>query len=205
MVIEVEKLGKKYAKEWIFRNLNARFDSKFSYAITGPNGSGKSTLIQILSGAFLPTEGSIKYTLQDENIAEEEIYLHLDIITPYLELIEEFSLEEFLTFHFRFKKLKSGLTLNDFISLVYLENDRSKLIQNFSSGMKQRLKLGLAFFSESKICLLDEPTSNLDEQGIAWYLKHIETILREKLVIISSNQIREYDFCDNIIHIPDFK
>jgi ABC-type multidrug transport system ATPase subunit len=205
MVIEVEKLGKKYAKEWIFRNLNARFDSKFSYAITGPNGSGKSTLIQILSGAFLPTEGSIKYTLQDKNIAEEEIYPHLDIITPHLELIEEFSLEEFLTFHFRFKKLKSGLTLNDFISLVYLENDRSKLIQNFSSGMKQRLKLGLTFFSESKICLLDEPTSNLDEQGIAWYLKHVEAILRDKLVIISSNQLREYDFCDNIIHIPDFK
>lgn len=205
MVIEVEKLGKKYAKEWIFRNLTARFDSKFSYAITGPNGSGKSTLIQILSGAFLPTEGSIYYTLKDKNITEEEIYQHLDIITPYLELIEEFSLEEFLTFHFRFKKLKSGLSLNDFIALVYLENDRSKLIQNFSSGMKQRLKLGLAFFSESKICLLDEPTSNLDEQGIAWYLKHVKAILAEKLVIISSNQLKEYDFCDNIIHIPDFK
>lgn len=205
MVIEVEKLGKKYAKEWIFRNLDARFDAKFSYAITGPNGSGKSTLIQILSGAFLPTEGTIKYSLQGNSILEDQVYSHLDIITPYLELIEEFTLEEFLSFHFKFKKLKSGLSLNDFIALVYLENDRSKLIQNFSSGMKQRLKLGLAFFSQSEICLLDEPTSNLDEQGIAWYLKHIKAILAEKLVIISSNQLKEYDFCDNIIHIPDFK
>ncbi|PIQ47014.1 MAG: ABC transporter ATP-binding protein [Cytophagales bacterium CG12_big_fil_rev_8_21_14_0_65_40_12] len=205
MVIEVEKLGKKYAKEWIFRNLDARFDAKFSYAITGPNGSGKSTLIQILSGAFLPTEGTIKYSLLGNSILEDQVYSHLDIITPYLELIEEFTLEEFLSFHFKFKKLKSGISLNDFIALVYLENDRSKLIQNFSSGMKQRLKLGLAFFSQSEICLLDEPTSNLDEQGIAWYLKHIKAILAEKLVIISSNQLKEYDFCDKIIHIPDFK
>lgn len=205
MIIQVSGLGKKYAKEWIFRNLDYTFESRYAYAITGPNGSGKSTLLQILTGAFLPTEGRIHYSNKDIKIPDEAIYQHLDVVTPNLELIEEFSLNEFLAFHFKFKKLKAGITQNDFLKLVYLEKDRDKLIQNFSSGMKQRLKLGLAFFSESSICFLDEPTSNLDQEAIAWYTKHIQTIIRTKLVIISSNQKHEYDFCDSIINVPDFK
>lgn len=205
MRIEVENLGKKYAKEWIFRKLNMEFDSQFSYAITGPNGSGKSTLLQILTGVFLPTEGNISYSHENKNIPEEDFYKHLDIVTPYLELIEEFTLDEFLKFHFKFKQLSEGISIDDFVQHVYLEKDRDKQLQNFSSGMKQRLKLGLAFYSQSPICFLDEPTSNLDEQGTAWYLTHVKKALEKKLVIISSNQKYEYDFCDKVVNIPDFK
>ena len=205
MRIEVENLGKKYAKEWIFRKLDMQFDSQFSYAITGPNGSGKSTLLQTLTGVFLPTEGTVSYFKEDENIIEEDFYKHLDIVTPYLELIEEFTLDEFLKFHFKFKRLAEGVAIDDFIQHVYLEKDRDKQLQNFSSGMKQRLKLGLAFYSQSPICFLDEPTSNLDEQGTDWYLSHVKRALDKKLVIISSNQKHEYDFCDKVINIPDFK
>ncbi|WP_323757396.1 ABC transporter ATP-binding protein [Roseivirga sp.] len=205
MRIEVENLGKKYAREWIFRKLDMEFDSQFSYAITGPNGSGKSTLLQILTGVFLPTEGIISYFKRDETILEEDFYKHLDIVTPYLELIEEFTLDEFLKFHFQFKQLSEGVSIDDFIQHVYLEKDRDKQLQNFSSGMKQRLKLGLAFYSQSPICFLDEPTSNLDAQGIAWYLTHVKKALDKKLVIISSNQKYEYDFCDKVVSIPDFK
>lgn len=205
MRIEVENLGKKYAKEWIFRKLDMQFDSQFSYAITGPNGSGKSTLLQILTGVFLPTEGTISYSQGGDNILEEDFYKHLDIVTPYLELIEEFTLDEFLKFHFKFKRLSEGVSIDDFVQHVYLEKDRGKQLQNFSSGMKQRLKLGLAFYSQSPICFLDEPTSNLDEQGTNWYLTHVKRALDKKLVIISSNQKHEYDFCDRIVNIPDFK
>mgnify|MGYP003134239127 FL=1 len=205
MRIEVENLGKKYAKEWIFRKLDMQFDSQFSYAITGPNGSGKSTLLQTLTGVFLPTEGTVSYFKEDENILEEDFYKHLDIVTPYLELIEEFTLDEFLKFHFKFKRLSEGVSIDDFVQHVYLEKDRDKQLQNFSSGMKQRLKLGLAFYSQSPICFLDEPTSNLDEQGTDWYLAHVKRALNKKLVIISSNQKHEYDFCDKVINIPDFK
>ena len=88
---------------------------------------------------------------------------------------------------------------------MYLEKDADKLISNFSSGMKQRLKLGLAFFSESSIAFLDEPTSNLDEKGVNWYLENVREILNKKLVFISSNQKHEYDFCSELIHIPDHK
>ena len=205
MKIEVKDLGKKFNKEWIFRHLDFSFDSGNSYAITGPNGSGKSTLIQLLTGFIPSTEGLVCYEHEGKEIPADSIFQKLDIITPYLELIEEFTLDEFLAFHFKFKALQDGYTLNDFVEKVYLQNDRDKQIQNFSSGMKQRLKLGLALFSKSEICFLDEPTTNLDENGIAWYLEHVKSVLDKKLVLISSNQKYEYDFCDTAVHIVDYK
>ena len=206
MQIEVKGLGKKYNKQWVFRHLDYKFDSNASYAITGPNGSGKSTLLQILTGFFPPSEGTISYKRPNsEVIKEDDFYNHLDIVTPYLELIEEFTLQEFIEFHFKFKKIKVGLSLDEVVYKMYLDEDRSKLIGNFSSGMKQRLKLGIAFFSQSPICFLDEPSSNLDKKGVAWYLDNVKEAINDKLVIISSNQAHEYDFCDHVLNIPDFK
>lgn len=205
MKITVNDLGKKFNREWIFRHLSTAFETGKPCAITGGNGSGKSTFIQVLCGFMPLTEGSVNYELNGKSLETENFYQHFDISTPYLELIEEFTLQEFLNFHFRFKKLKVGLTISDFVELVYLNNDKEKQIKNFSSGMKQRLKLGLCFFSQSEVCLLDEPTTNLDEEGIKWYRNSVEQILSDKLVLISSNQKYEYEFCTESIHIPHFK
>lgn len=205
MRVEVKDLGKKFIKEWIFRHLNTTFENKSAYAITGPNGSGKSTFIQAIAG-FIPTnEGTVEYFKEDKLVPEDEVFKTLDIITPYLELIEEFTLDEFLNFHFKFKQLKSGYSINDFVEKVYLQDNRNKQIKNYSSGMKQRLKLALGFFSTSEICFLDEPTTNLDEQGIQWYLENVKLLKGEKLLFISSNQKQEYNFCDKVIHIADYK
>lgn len=205
MKITVNDLGKKFNREWIFRNLTTEFEKGRPCSITGGNGSGKSTFIQVLCGFVPSTEGTITYSADSKEVNAEDFYQYFDISTPYLELIEEFTLEEFLNFHFKFKKLKVGLNLNDFVELVYLPNDKKKQIKHFSSGMKQRLKLGLCFFSQSEVCLLDEPTTNLDEAGIEWYRKSVQTILADKLVLVSSNQKHEFDFCTDNIHIPDFK
>jgi len=205
MKIEVKDLGKKFNKEWIFRHLNTVFENKQAYAVTGPNGSGKSTFIQALIGFIPSNEGTIVFENDGQVIPEDQVFQHLDIITPYLELIEEFTLDEFLSFHFKFKALKEGYSLNDFVDKLYLQADRGKEIKNYSSGMKQRLKLGLGFFSHSKICLLDEPTTNLDEKGIAWYLENVNSLLGKKLLIISSNQKNEYDFCEKTLDLGDYK
>ena len=205
MKISITDLGKKFQKEWIFRHMTFDFEKGQSYAITGPNGSGKSTLLQLVTGFFPPTEGKIQYFFEQQEVLPENYFKYFDIAAPYLELVEEFTLLEFLNFHFKFKKLSQGLTIDKFLKKTYLEQEVSKLIKNFSSGMKQRLKLGLAFYSESEICLLDEPTSNLDQKGIDWYLKNIELVLSEKLVIISSNQSYEHNFCKQTISIPDYK
>jgi ABC-type multidrug transport system ATPase subunit len=203
MQIQVENLGKKFNRDWIFRNLSATFSADVSYAITGANGSGKSTLLQTLAGLLPPTEGKLSLRQNQQTITPDEIFRYLVMAAPYQELIEEFTLIETVRFHTRFKPLKKGITAKDFIELIYLPKALHKPVKFFSSGMKQRLKLGLAFYSDTPVLLLDEPTSNLDKTGIAWYSSQIAQNLQNRIVIICSNQPYEYEFCKKILHIED--
>jgi len=205
MIIEAKSLGKKYAREWIFRGMNAKFKLGAPTAIIGPNGSGKSTLLQILSGYHLATEGEVNYTIDSKQIAAEDVFQFLSISAPYLELVEELSLDELLDFHFKFKPLLNGLDSEQFKEISLLSNQGKKEIRQFSSGMKQRLKLALCFFTESKACLLDEPTSNLDSTGVAWYQEHVQSIVKDKVLIICSNQKHEYECCKEHLLIPNYK
>jgi ABC-type multidrug transport system ATPase subunit len=205
MKIQLENLGKKFRKEWIFRHVNLTFDAGNSYTFVGPNGSGKSTLLQVLMGIMPHTEGNISYTSDNQKIEIDDIFKKIVIAAPYLELVEEFTLLESVDFHQKFKTFKDNITSSQLIDLLQLSPHKDKTIKNFSSGMKQRLKLGLAFYSEAPIILLDEPTSNLDAQGTTWYLEQIEKHTTDRLLIICSNQPNEYAFCENIVDIRDFK
>lgn len=213
--IEIEQIGKKFQRgqqsgnrglgEWIFRDINLTLEQQQSYAFTGPNGSGKSTLLLILAGLLPPTKGEIHYYQQGKTIDEEAIFRYIIMSAPYMELIEEFTLEEFLNFHTTLKPLKPEVSINQLLERTGLTTARQKYIYQFSSGMKQRLKLGIAFYSPSPVLLLDEPCSNLDQQGIQWYQQEIRQHIAERLVVICSNQSFEYDFCDQIIDITQFK
>lgn len=204
MEIAVKDLGKQFKDEWIFKALNYQFKSSNIYAITGPNGSGKSTLLQVLSGFLPQTSGELIFTFQQKKVATEDIYRYISVATPYTELIEEFTALELLEFHFKFKKIRKGLEPEEFLPKIHLTGTENKLIQNFSSGMKQRLKLGLAFYADSPIILLDEPTSNLDQSGINWY-QSLLSECKDKLVVIASNQEYEYALCDKKLNIQDYK
>ncbi|WP_339922901.1 ATP-binding cassette domain-containing protein [uncultured Cyclobacterium sp.] len=203
--VKLEGGGKKFQREWIFRNLDLDFTEGTKSAIIGSNGSGKSTLIKCLSSQMPLTEGKLHFTLNKKEVLEENIYQHLTISAPYLDFPEEFSLKEFLSFHFKFKKLIDGIDIPRLIELMYLENSINKPLNYFSSGMKQRLKLGICFFSDAPFLLLDEPTSNLDERGISWYRDLVEKYSSKKCLLIASNDTREFDFCEKIVSIEDYK
>lgn len=205
MEIIADNLSKKFQRDWIFKNLNLHFQTPHSYTIIGPNGSGKSTVLQILAGILPATNGTVTYKANTQTIPVEHIYRHLSIASPYLELIEEFTLLEAVKFHTQFKPLKDNLSMNEFLEIMKLDKSIKKQIKHFSSGMKQRLKLGLAFYSNTDLILLDEPTSNLDSQGIAWYHQEIEKNTQDRLLVLCSNQSYEYEFCENIISISSFK
>ena len=110
MLISLSNLGKRYNYEWIFRNLTFTFESGTSYAILGHNGSGKSTLLTIISGHNLPSEGELSYSLSNQPIAPESAFRHLSLTAPYLELVEEFTLQEMLAFHVNFKPLRHNIS-----------------------------------------------------------------------------------------------
>jgi len=192
MKIVAAQLGKRFNREWIFKNFDFSFKQGDCFAIVGPNGSGKSTLMQVLWGQVPPSKGAVSYFHDEINIQPEDFYRFLSIATPYMELIEEFTLQEMIQFHFKFKGILNGLSLPELMELMELDNARNKYISNFSSGMRQRLKLGLAFFSDSRVLFLDEPTTNLDKKAIAWYKRNLSKAMESRLVIIASNVEQEY-------------
>lgn len=205
MKISLSDVGRRFNKEWIFKGLTHDFQFGEKYAILGPNGSGKSTLLSILSGSLTPSEGRVSFFEGDESISEMDIYQHISLAAPYLELIEQFTLNEMIDFHFKFKAYAEGLNAKAVLSVLGLAQAQDKAIKYFSSGMKQRTKLVLACCSNSPILLLDEPTSNLDAQGVEWYHQLIKTHANNRLIIVGSNQEHEYDFCNKRVNITDYK
>lgn len=192
MNIITENLGKRFNREWIFKKLDFTFKSGNCYAIVGPNGSGKSTLLQVLWGQVPQSAGIISYFHDEIIIPQENVFQHVSIATPYMELIEEFTLEEMIEFHFKFKKILNGLSRDNLIQIMELDHARQKQISNFSSGMRQRLKLGLAFYADTTSLFLDEPTTNLDKKSIEWYHMNLTKTTASRLVLIASNAEHEY-------------
>lgn len=205
MIINAEKLGKRFNREWIFKDLTYQFSSSHTYAITGPNGSGKSTLLQVLWGQMFPSQGKVIFLENDKALAADDYYRQVSIATPYMDLIDEFTLREMIAFHFRFKKVRGGLSTDTLMDVIELAHAKDKLINQFSSGMKQRLKLGLAFYSECKALYLDEPTTNLDKKSIEWYQVQREQVPAGTLVFIASNQEHEYPSSAQKIDILSYK
>jgi ABC-type multidrug transport system ATPase subunit len=223
MKISLLDAGKRFNREWIFRHFNYQFLPSSSYAITGANGSGKSTLLQVIAGSTLHSEGNVMYertidhrppTIDESRPRAtdygpqfktiiSEPYKYISFAGPYLELIEEMTAMEFLSFHNKFKQLTENIPF--ILNFTGLKSAADKQIRYFSSGMKQRLKLAQAFFSDSKVLLLDEPTTNLDAEGIVLYHDLIRDYAGDRIVIVSSNDEDEYGFCTEVIRIGDYK
>lgn len=204
MDITLKNVGRRFNKEWIFNNIDFNFTADNKYAVLGPNGSGKSTLLSVLLGSLTPSEGEINYYNPNE-IRVENIYQYISFAAPYLDLVEEFTLQETINFHFQFKTYAEGLNASSVLELLGLEKSQDKALKHFSSGMKQRTKLALACCTNTPILILDEPTSNLDTQGIDWYLNLVNEYTANKMIIIGSNQEHEYSFCSQRLNISDYK
>jgi len=205
MKVSLIDAGKRFNRDWIFRHLTFTFDHGNSYAIVGPNGSGKSTLLQVLGGAMQSSEGNIQWSMGNGQLTPDELFNHVSICAPYLEVVEEMTIREFLRFHAHFKSLLPSVSVDKIISAMGLDNAVDKQIRYYSSGMKQRVKLAQSFFSDTPLLLLDEPCTNLDEAGVGLYHTLINDYCKDRLVIVSSNDEVEYKFCKTRINITDYK
>ena len=230
MKISLINAGKRFNRDWIFRNFNYGFTAGTAYAITGPNGSGKSTLLQVIGGAMMMSEGPVKYevgsqqsevggrkseresgtpqsavSIETKEVFVDQAFQYIAIAAPYLEVIEEMTVTEFLQFHGQFKSFLPELTIPKIIDEIGLQNAAHKQIRYYSSGMKQRVKLAQAIFSNVPCVLLDEPCTNLDATGIALYHHLIDSYCTNRLVIVSSNDEQEYSFCKEKIDILSYK
>jgi ABC-type multidrug transport system ATPase subunit len=205
MTISLNHTGKRFNYDWIFRRITFTFLEGGRYAILGPNGSGKSTLLQVISGHLHHNEGTVTYNIAEKSIDNDAFFRYCAIAAPYLELIEEFTLAEIIQFHVQFKPLLPGFTAKEIAGMVGLEKAMDKQLRYFSSGMKQRIKLALAIFSDVPVLLLDEPCTNLDAAGVQLYQQLIEQYCGQRTLIVSSNDEQEYYMCPERIQIVDYK
>lgn len=205
MKISLEHISKRFQRHWIFKDVNYSFEAPGAYALLGPNGCGKSTLLRVISGMQSPSLGKVFFYDNEKALQADEIFRYISFCAPGQELVEDLTLREFFDFHFSFKRPLPSLTIEKIISLTGLKDTADKTIGDYSSGMKQRVKLAQAIFSDTPILLLDEPCTNLDQQGMEQYREWIEQYAKDRLTIVASNDAREYFFCREQLVIEDYK
>lgn len=152
-----------------------------------------------------PSNGKITFSKNGHSIEIDKVYRQLAFAAPYMDLIEEFSLHESIVFHQKFKQFQKGLEAKDLIHLLGMEKSKDKPVKFFSSGMKQRLKLVLSICIDAPLLLLDEPSTNLDEEGMGWYQNLLGKFVQNRTVIIASNIQEDYSICNQNLKITAFK
>ncbi|MFN8341958.1 MAG: ABC transporter ATP-binding protein [Cyclobacteriaceae bacterium] len=205
MIIQTKDLGKRYNREWVFRHASLRFESGKSYGITGSNGAGKSTLLRVLWGQLPASEGEVSYQYPDSTLNPDEWYSKVAIAAPYMDLVDEFTLGQLISFHFRLRNRGGAVSDKEMLDRMELGHARHKPLKDFSSGMKQRVKLGLALLSASEALFLDEPTTNLDEQAMSWYHHLLTQQSLNRIVIIASNVAEDFPTGSELIDVRSFK
>ncbi|MDP1675361.1 MAG: ABC transporter ATP-binding protein [Bacteroidota bacterium] len=203
LTLKSENITKIYNRKTIFKNVTFAINEGTAFAITGKNGSGKSTLVKIICGVLSPTKGSISLSVNDQPILYPDYYPHIGLVSPYLNLYEEFSAEENLQF---IKKIRGLDSTTDKFSEELLKEfgiyeHRKKEVRNYSSGMKQRLKYCAALLHQPPLLVLDEPASNLDEYGIEAVRNRMKLQKQKGVLIFATNDKDDLQFADTIYDI----
>ncbi len=206
MKVEARDLGKKFGKTWLFRHLDFSFEAPNKYAIIGPNASGKSSLLRLIAGFSEASEGELQHTQNNQLVDELEWFRHLSIASPILELELLFSLREYLELYSKMKPFRNAPNLEELARDFGLEDSLDKELGDFSSGMMQRLRIGLAMAADTDLVLLDEPLSNLDAKAAKWYENYVTSQMGKRLIIVFSNaKKQEYTFCTEHLNIEELK
>jgi heme exporter protein A len=196
-------ITKEFNRRTIFRDVSASLSPGDSLAITGRNGSGKSTLVKVIAGLLSPSRGTIGYTLDGKPLDPESLRYHIGLVTPYLQLYDEFSGSENLEL---LSKIRSDAGIDarrieHVLEEVGLSERRSDFVRTYSSGMKQRLKYAFAVLHQPSLLVLDEPTSNLDHDGIAMVRRFVEQQKKSGMLIVATNDADEAGWCSSVIEL----
>ena len=199
--ISLDKISKRYGYQSILKNITHEFTSESITGITGRNGSGKSTLVKIISSYLSPSAGTITYECQSKKLRPNQLALITSFTAPYIKVTQEMSLKEIFEFQLKFSPFKISLEYSDFLDIIELPNPKQKEIRFFSSGMQQKVNLAMAVLRKSDLLILDEPTSYLDQKAKEWFTNLLSENLKERTVIIASNDKDDFQLVNNVITI----
>jgi heme exporter protein A len=204
--VEAVELNKSFGRRLIFNDLQFKFNQAGVYGISGPNGSGKSTLVKIVAGIIGASKGKIIHKLNDKDIDEEHLHNHIGFVSPYLVLYEEFSTYENLELFSEIRGVKFNQERVDYLLNKFLLFKRKDdLLKTYSSGMKQRVKFIFALMHSPQLLILDEPTSNLDDEGKSSVYELVKEEGRNNIVLIASNENHDLELCSEIVYLEKYK
>ncbi len=204
--VQAESLSKTFGRRLIFSGLSFGFDKSGVYGISGPNGSGKSTLVKIIAGIISPSKGKVKHKAEGKEIPPEKLHNYIGFVSPYLILYEEFTALENLELFADIRDVPFNKERVDYLLKVFLLYDRKDdLVKTYSSGMKQRMKFIFALMHSPRLLILDEPTSNLDDEGKESVYKIVREAGQDSIVLIASNEKTDLELCSERIVIQDYK
>jgi heme exporter protein A len=203
--LTVAGITKLFSRRAIFRDISFSLHGGDSLAITGRNGSGKSTLVKILCGVLTPTAGAVQYAIDGKNVSMESAKDQLGMVSPYLQLYDEFSgLENLeLLSRIRSNNFPIDARSSELLKLVGLWDRRKDMVRTYSSGMKQRLKYAFALLHRPSVLLLDEPTSNLDAEGVDVVKSVVENQKSSGILVVATNDAMEARWCGQELHLGD--
>ncbi len=202
MRIELISIGKRFGRQWVFKDINRIFEPGCRICITGPNGSGKSTLLKIIAGYTGATEGRVLHSSQDLELNKEKVFEQVAIAAPYLDVYNDLSAKETIELQASFKPFVKHIASYEMLDSLGIGNAANKAVKDLSSGMKQRLLLALAIYADTELLLLDEPASNLDDNGLELYLNAVGSVSKDRSIIVCSNDPeREADFCNDRLEL----
>jgi len=195
--ITASEVSKEFDRRLIFKDISFSLSSPASLSITGKNGAGKSTLSKIIAGVLSPTHGTVTYSDHEKQMGIEEFKHQIGFVSPYLNLYDEFTALENLQIlsRIRMAAQENGERIAELLRSVGLWNRRNDLVGTFSSGMKQRLKYAFALLHAPALLILDEPTSNLDAEGIEMVQHIVLQQKKENILIIATNNDEEARWC----------
>ena len=205
-LLKAENITKSFGRRLIFKNINFEINNAGTLGISGANGAGKSTLVKIVAGINSPSTGKVIHKYNNKEITFEKLHNFIGFVSPYLVLYEEFSAWENLNLFAEIRNVAFNKEKIEYLfNLFLLFNRKDDLVKTYSSGMKQRLKFIFALMHSPQLIILDEPTSNLDNEGKECVYKIVEKESYENIVLIASNEKSDLQTCNKIIKLEDFK
>lgn len=207
LTFKSENIAKLYNRKVIFEKITFSLNDGSAFAITGKNGSGKSTLIKILCGVLSPSNGCVEFSIDGDLIPYPDFYPYIGLVSPYLNMYEEFTAEENLSFMSKVRNLdthwnkRAEMLLHEF----GIYEHRKKEVRYYSSGMKQRLKYCAALLHEPSLLVLDEPSSNLDQYGIEAVRKFMKIQKHQGILIFATNDNDDLQYADSVYSIENGK
>ena len=199
-------IRKSFGRLLVFDSINFELINGSSLAIAGKNGSGKSTLVKIIAGLLSPSSGEVIYQVDGREIDKLDWFKFVGFVAPYLQLYDEFTGYENLEILAKIRGLKSyEAKIKNVLERVNLYSRRDDLVRGYSSGMKQRLKYACALLHDPIVLILDEPTSNLDSEGVEMVWAIAEEQKKNGILIVATNAPEELKMCDEVINLDELK